>query len=123
MNDMDGLSRHIYILIHCYLTQIYRMPNHLLTVMIHLTLVLTHVVSLLPTLLYPLKHIPSFLHFLLFIIPQSTLLPSLLCNRIQPFCLYRIHFIILFVPSKDNTWLSFDSIITFFGSLLYLWST
>ena len=89
MKDVDGLSRHIDILIHGFLTQANRMRVNDIALRSFaysydlFNTVPTNVVSLFPTLLYPLKHIPSFLHFPLFIIFQFTLLPNLLFNHIQ----------------------------------------
>ena len=66
IKDVDGLSSHIDILIHGYLTQASRMRLTDIVLrsfaysLVRLTLVLIHVVSLLLTLLYPLKYLQPF---------------------------------------------------------------
>lgn len=101
IKDVDGLSSHIDILIHGYLTQASRMRLTDIVLrsfaysLVRLTLVLIHVVSLLLTLLYPLKYLQPFPYFQLFIILQFTLLQNLFFNHIPFQNLFHIPFIIL----------------------------
>ena len=93
MRDVDVLSCHIDILIHRTLFKytIYEVIisyyDHLIILMILLTLVLMHVLSLSPTQLLLQKYLPLFLRYLLFIILSLIFLQTQLYNHIPLFYL------------------------------------
>ena len=126
MNDHDGLSRHIDVLIHRYLTQargirlvdiakrpfIYRFnsfvscsnPRRVTVSDSTITTETTSTLSPLSTV----HHFP--LHFTSSSILQSYSVPKTIAHTFHEI-----------VPPEDISWLSFDSITTTFGSLLFLW--
>ena len=126
MKDVDGLSRHIDVLIHRYLLQAHDMqlvdiakrlyaysfdsfiscsnPRHVTVSDSTITTEATSTLSPLSTI----HHSP--IHFTSSSILQSYSVLNTITSTFHPI-----------VPPEDIIWLSFDSITTSFGSLLSFW--